>query len=1131
MLVAMLCGLLGGASQAWGEEVIWDLTEQSYSSASTDLISWSSDYAIVSAAKNGGTAVNNYCPPTNSQTRLYEKNILKFTPASGYTISSAEVTGTTAGYVSGIKDGTKSNCSTASSDAVVTITPTDGSLEFSITISKTVRLTQIKVNYTSGSSTPVASLAINPSSIEFGDNEINTSKSKTFTVTYANLSQDLNVSVGAGLECVSVSPTTISKDATSPQTVTVTYAPTSEGNINGSITVSNTTDNVSQAVAITGSAYDASNVSFYEKVTANLSDWSGDYIFTGLRDQVYYALTGVSSNLGTVNNVTVDDHGIASTSIIDTYKVTIAPTTNGYSLYLAGVGYLSYSGSSNQLQISNEYSHSTCDWTISFSDGLATITNVGVSTRILQFNYNNGNPRFACYTSNQVKLTLFKLNNGTCSISANNVNIAFDETSGIISYDIINPVSGTTLSASVPEGSWLALGTVGNNSIPFTCSANENSEARTETVTLNYGSVTTTVTVTQAGTPLVYTTIPDLFNAATSTSTTVDVKFDNWVVTGVNGSQVFVTDGTNGFIVYQSNHGFAEGNILSGTASCSLVLFRGSAQLTGLTSTTDGLTVGTGGSVTPVVTTIDALSALNTGSVVTLNNLTYNGSVLTDGTNTIDYYETLYNETTLESGKTYNITGVFVQNNDTKRILPRSADDIEEYVAPKHTVKFFVNGVEQTEAEALVSEGNAIEFPTATATIESKNFVGWTTTEINGETDEAPTIVTTATMGTSDVTFYAVYATQDGGGDSMIATLTSDEIAEQFNSSAMTYAGDEKSYEDISDNITWAAKGYSSKDAPWIQLRKNATAAYLKICAENNISNISFKISNATNATGTSTSEITNHGAFAGSILLLEAPAGNASEADYGSTNTVENYVANIVPTTDVSELYVQVTAAARIWEVNVTYGAPATYSGYCTTIPSETVSVSVGVTGFATFSCDKALDFTGIENIYAYTATVSGKEISFKRVYQVPANTGLLLRNPAEEAATEASVPVIASATLNGENALVAVSKEIASLPSVNTEDNSTNYILNKPSDKNVGFFLAAGNKVGAGKAYLNVPAGASVKSFAEIFGSETDGVEEIENGQLTIDNAVIFNLAGQRLQKLQKGVNIIGGKKVLVK
>ena len=45
-----------------------------------------------------------------------------------------------------------------------------------------------------------------------------------------------------------------------------------------------------------------------------------------------------------------------------------------------------------------------------------------------------------------------------------------------------------------------------------------------------------------------------------------------------------------------------------------------------------------------------------------------------------------------------------------------------------------------------------------------------------------------------------------------------------------------------------------------------------------------------------------------------------------------------------------------------------------------------------------------------------------------------------------------------------------------------------------------------------------------------EGSGVEEVENGEWTMDN-VIYNLAGQRLNRPQKGVNIVGGKKVLVK
>ena len=46
-----------------------------------------------------------------------------------------------------------------------------------------------------------------------------------------------------------------------------------------------------------------------------------------------------------------------------------------------------------------------------------------------------------------------------------------------------------------------------------------------------------------------------------------------------------------------------------------------------------------------------------------------------------------------------------------------------------------------------------------------------------------------------------------------------------------------------------------------------------------------------------------------------------------------------------------------------------------------------------------------------------------------------------------------------------------------------------------------------------------------------EVDDIEAIDNGQLTIDNAIIYNLSGQRLTKPQRGVNIIDGKKVIIK
>lgn len=46
-----------------------------------------------------------------------------------------------------------------------------------------------------------------------------------------------------------------------------------------------------------------------------------------------------------------------------------------------------------------------------------------------------------------------------------------------------------------------------------------------------------------------------------------------------------------------------------------------------------------------------------------------------------------------------------------------------------------------------------------------------------------------------------------------------------------------------------------------------------------------------------------------------------------------------------------------------------------------------------------------------------------------------------------------------------------------------------------------------------------------------DTDAIRTLKDGQMTKDGMDIFNLAGQRLQKLQKGINIVNGKKILVK
>lgn len=69
--------------------------------------------------------------------------------------------------------------------------------------------------------------------------------------------------------------------------------------------------------------------------------------------------------------------------------------------------------------------------------------------------------------------------------------------------------------------------------------------------------------------------------------------------------------------------------------------------------------------------------------------------------------------------------------------------------------------------------------------------------------------------------------------------------------------------------------------------------------------------------------------------------------------------------------------------------------------------------------------------------------------------------------------------------------------------------------------------------RAYFTVDAGAGVKAniiTLNLDGTET-AIECIDNVQTTKGNDVIYNLAGQRLSKMQKGVNIVNGKKIFVK
>ncbi len=98
---------------------------------------------------------------------------------------------------------------------------------------------------------------------------------------------------------------------------------------------------------------------------------------------------------------------------------------------------------------------------------------------------------------------------------------------------------------------------------------------------------------------------------------------------------------------------------------------------------------------------------------------------------------------------------------------------------------------------------------------------------------------------------------------------------------------------------------------------------------------------------------------------------------------------------------------------------------------------------------------------------------------------------------------------------------------------DGSTIYSLGNKSN-GVGFYLVGnGVKVPAGKAYLIVGEGSSlsVKEFLSFdFEDVPTGLNDVRSKMEDVSGE-IFNLAGQKMNRLQKGINIVNGRKVLVK
>ena len=181
-------------------------------------------------------------------------------------------------------------------------------------------------------------------------------------------------------------------------------------------------------------------------------------------------------------------------------------------------------------------------------------------------------------------------------------------------------------------------------------------------------------------------------------------------------------------------------------------------------------------------------------------------------------------------------------------------------------------------------------------------------------------------------------------------------------------------------------------------------------------------------------------------------------------------------------------------------------------------LTATLNGSGYATYCSEYPLDFSNAKGYSAWQVTgVVGNAITFEKVTgSVKGGTGLLLMGEHDATVTltsKDSDTELKTNKLKGTLAPTYVKSETIYGLSGNT--------FKKNND---GTFKA-------NKAYIlasDVDGANNVRTLSLVFVDPTTGIAETKT--MTNEDA-IYNLAGQRISKAQRGINIVGGKKVLVK
>lgn len=185
--------------------------------------------------------------------------------------------------------------------------------------------------------------------------------------------------------------------------------------------------------------------------------------------------------------------------------------------------------------------------------------------------------------------------------------------------------------------------------------------------------------------------------------------------------------------------------------------------------------------------------------------------------------------------------------------------------------------------------------------------------------------------------------------------------------------------------------------------------------------------------------------------------------------------------------------------------------------MPAEsTQTITIGKTGYATVTSTEVLDFSSVTGLKAYAAQTKENYIHLEQLTDVPSGTAFIVKGD------------------EGDHTIPFAVEKLSDMPdndlkvSDGTVQGGSSIFVLADKSKGVGFYPTAESiTVPENKGYLQITLSGETRSFIGFEDDQTTGIGSVDNGNPC--EGAIYTISGQRVSKLQKGINIVNGKKIM--